>query len=179
MNNLTELAQLRRGHVLRGRDGRWFHVSGIGVTAISGCHVNSSGYRPKRAKRWVTLPSARVLANLELYSPCQWDLECHAQATETVEHTEYGTLRTCLQHAADHREWQAACAAVDLMANWPREPEPDCMCLGDADPRDRERVAYCPAHGTPLRRGHEFGAALTANYETLGFDRTDNRELYL
>jgi hypothetical protein len=77
---------------------------------------------------------------------CRWVLDCTSEATVSVEHTTYGTVEACAEHAAEHLRWQERKAFV-LNAT---EPDPDCWCPDDPP----ETIAeYCPSHGTPAARG--------------------------
>jgi hypothetical protein len=83
------------------------------------------------------------------YHPCRWTLDCLVQAAVVVHHGEFGAIDTCVEHAAEHRAWG--------YADRYDEPVPECMCLGeDPDPQYRDRVDYCPSHGTPAGRGTEM-----------------------
>lgn len=125
----------------------------VRLRAVAGEHVyltrlTADDTRPAGSPRLSPVRRSTVERDYLTYVPCRWALDCLAQRATTVPTTDFGAVDACDEHAAEHRAWRAAPATGPVRHG---EPEPECWCPDTsitAGPVD-----YCPAHGTPLRRG--------------------------
>ena len=93
---------------------------------------------------------------------CRWELECEEPGRNVVDVTSLGfKVNACDPHAEPHRVWalrQAQREAAGKVTLTPDpEPEPACWCPDEAAKwsakRRRDKVPYCPTHGTDEMRG--------------------------
>ncbi len=80
-------------------------------------------------------------------SECRWDLYCTKPATGVIHHTRIGDIPGCDEHQA---EYDANTDPNDQVGY--REAQPSCWCP-DSHRDNGLAVPYCPAHGTPEKRG--------------------------
>lgn len=148
----VDAAVVERGRVLlhRREPGRLLYVRSTNGVYAYVTRITGVGLRPAGAHRASRVRVRWLEAAFQLYMPCRWDLQCLQQRTVTVQLVGLGDVDACVEHAAEHLLWQRAD---------PRrrgdEPTPDCWCT-DTDRLNGMRQDYCPAHGTPHRRGTDI-----------------------
>jgi hypothetical protein len=159
------MVDIARGQFHRHRTtGRLVLVRYASIQTVGTVHVDYTGFRVKGARKSSPTPRTLIVNEYELYRPCRWSLDCHAQAVDVVHHQDHGDIDVCAGCGAEHAEWRSQCAGLPR-SRWPYEPNPDCDCPDGDD--CRMVVDYCCTHGTPEQRGHEFDSSLAANLAVL------------
>lgn len=157
------MIDIDRGQIHRHRTtGRLVLVRYVSIRTVGTVHVDYTGFRAKGARKSSPTPRALIVKDYELYRPCRWSLDCHAQAVDVVHHQDHGDIDVCAEHGAEHAEWRSQCAGLNR-GRWPDEPNPDCDCPDGDGAGGRMVVEYCCTHGTPAQRGHEFDDSLATN----------------
>lgn len=143
-------AILERHRVLAHRhNGQLIRIMLIVGDTVYVQRINGWGTRLKGARRAYPIPRAKVQDTFQTYVPCRWDLDCLKQRTQTIDHPHIeGPIDACDEHAAEYLKWAAA--GHDYPRQGPCPPTPECQC---PDIDLTEPPEYCPADGTPERRG--------------------------
>jgi hypothetical protein len=148
---LDQQYQVRPGRVMVSRRGpaKLVVVDKLRDQVVIYYKVDEWGRRAKRA-RTCTTERGKFLRAFSTYRPCRWNLVCLDQAAVAVYHRELGrVIEACTRCSSEHTIWANTHTGTDRI--YSTEPAPDCWCpdIGGS----RERVPYCPQHGSANQAG--------------------------